>query len=142
MILTLHYLYFPLENRIYRVESPYLYKDFMRDGVYYKVNLVKWQDTSNVLQIGATGASAAIIVDELQQTFDIFEDEIQKEYEQITKPQQYNTINVGKWDFVRSEINENLCDDITLQSANYLGCSSTVSLIEREKSGKGQWPHR
>ena len=32
-----------------------------------------------------------------------------------------------------SEINENLCDDITLQSANYLGCSSTVSLIEREK---------
>ena len=102
------YLYFPLENRIYRVESPYLYKDFMRDGVYYKVSLVKWQDTSNVLQIGATGASAAIIIDELQQTFDIFEDEIQKEYDQITKPAQYNTINIGKWDFVRSEINENL----------------------------------
>jgi hypothetical protein len=102
------YLYFPLENRIYRVESPYLYKDFMRDGVYYKVNLVKWQDSSNMLNIGATGAEAATIIDPIAQNFDIFNDEKEKEFTQITKPLQYNTINVGKYDFIRSSINETL----------------------------------
>ena len=103
------YLYFPLENRLYKVESPYLYKDFMRDGVYYKANLVKWQDSQNIINTGSTAAEeAAVIIDDLTQSFDIFDDEKEKEFTQITKPLQYNTINVGKWDFVRSDINEKL----------------------------------
>lgn len=102
------YLYFPLENRLYKVEEPYLYKDFMRDGVYYKLNLVKWQDSKNIIEVGATGASAAIIVDDITQTFDAFNEEKEKEFTQITKPLQYNTINVGRYDFVRSDINQKL----------------------------------
>ncbi len=103
------YLFFPLENRLYKVESPYLYKDFMRDGVYYKLNLVKWQDSQNIINTGATAASeAATIIEDVTQSFDIFNDEKEKEFTQITKPLQYNTINLGSYDFVRSEMNEKL----------------------------------
>ncbi len=80
----------------------------MRDGVYYKANLVKWQDSSNMLNTGATGAQAAAIIDPIAQNFDIFNEEKENEFTQITKPLQYNTINVGKYDFVRSDINEKL----------------------------------
>lgn len=103
------YLFFPLENRLYKVESPYLYKDFMRDGVYYKLNLVKWQDSQNIINTGATAsAEAATIIEDVTQSFDIFNDEKEKEFTQITKPLQYNTINLGPYDFVRSEMNEKL----------------------------------
>ena len=103
------YLYFPLENRLYKVESPYLFKDFMRDGVYYKANLVKWQDSQNIINTGATAsAEAATVIDDITQSFDIFNDEKEKEFTQITKPLQYNTINLGPYDFVRSEMNEKL----------------------------------
>jgi hypothetical protein len=106
------YLYFPLENRIYKVESPYLYKDFMRDGVYYKLNLVKWQDSQNIINTGATAANdAAVYIEDVTQSFDIFNEEKEKEFTQITKPLQYNTINLGAYDFVRSEMNEKLAID-------------------------------
>ena len=103
------YLYFPLENRLYKVEEPYLYKDFMRDGVYYKANLVKWQDSQNIINTGATASEeAAVVIDDIAQNFDIFNDEKEKEFTQITKPLQYNTINIGAYDFVRSIINSKL----------------------------------
>lgn len=106
------YLYFPLENRLYKVEEPYLYKDFMRDGVYYKANLVKWQDSQNIINTGATASEeAAVVIDDITQNFDIFNDEKEKEFTQITKPLQYNTINLGPYDFVRSEMNEKLAID-------------------------------
>jgi hypothetical protein len=101
------YLYFPLENRMYEIESPYLYKDFMRDGVYYKVNLVKYQDSLNIgVEPGSTADKLEI---ELTQDFDdLFKEENELEFTQITKPLQYKTIGTGNYDFVRSEINEAL----------------------------------
>ena len=103
------YLFFPIENRLYKVESPYLYKDFMRDGVYYKLNLVKWQDSQNIINTGESAAvEAATVIEDVTQSFDIFNDEKEKEFTQITKPLQYNTINLGPYDFVRSEMNEKL----------------------------------
>ena len=106
------YLFFPLENRLYKVESPYLYKDFMRDGVYYKLNLVKWQDSQNIINTGTEKAEeAATVIDDITQSFDLFNDEKEKEFTQITKPLQYNTINLGPYDFVRSEMNEKLAID-------------------------------
>ena len=101
------YLYFPLENRMYKVESPYLYKDFMRDGVYYKLNLVKYQESLNITT--EPGSTAEEIQVELTQNFDdLFKEENELEFDQITKPLQYKTIGTGNYDFVRSEINEAL----------------------------------
>jgi hypothetical protein len=99
------YLYFPLENRMYQIESPYLYKDFMRDGVYYKVNLVKYQESLNISTV--PGGTAETLEDELTQNFDqLFKEENEEEFNQITKPLQYKTISTGNYDFVRSGINE------------------------------------
>ncbi len=99
------YLYFPLENRMYQVESPYLYKDFMRDGVYYKVNLVKYQESLNISS--EPGSTAQVLESELTQNFDqIFKEENEEEFSQITKPLQYKTLSTGNYDFVRSDINE------------------------------------
>jgi hypothetical protein len=101
------YLYFPLENRMYEVESPYLYKDFMRDGVYYKLNLVKYQDSLNITT--EPGSTAENLELELTQNFDdLFKEDNELEFDQITKPLQYKTIGTGNYDFVRSEINESL----------------------------------
>ena len=101
------YLYFPLENRLYEIQSAYLFKDFMRHGTYYKVTLFKWQDKENVMR--EPGSTAATLTDELTENFDdLFKAEDEKEFTQITKPLQYNTINIGDWDFVRSAINEKL----------------------------------
>ena len=106
------YLFFPIENRLYKVEEPYLYKDFMRDGVYYKLNLVKWQDSQNIINTGTeVDEQAATVIEDITQSFDIFNDEKEKEFTQITKPLQYNTINLGPYDFVRSEMNEKLAID-------------------------------
>ena len=99
------YLYFPLENRMYQIESPYLYKDFMRDGVYYKVNLVKYQESLNISTV--PGGTAETLETELTQNFDqLFKKENEEEFNQITKPLQYKTISTGNYDFVRSGINE------------------------------------
>jgi hypothetical protein len=101
------YLYFPLENRMYEIESPYLYKDFMRDGVYYKLTLRKYQDSLNIgVEPGSTAENLEL---ELVQNFDnLFKEENELEFTQITKPLQYKTISTGNFDFVRSEINESL----------------------------------
>jgi len=101
------YLYFPLENRMYEIESPYLYKDFMRDGVYYKLTLRKYQDSLNIgIEPGSTAENLEL---ELVQNFDnLFKEENELEFTQITKPLQYKTISTGNFDFVRSEINESL----------------------------------
>jgi len=101
------YLYFPLENRLYEIQSAYLFKDFMRDGTYYKVALWKWQDKDNVMR--TAGSTAQTLTDSLTENFDdLFKTEDEKEFTQITKPLQYETLNIGDWDFIRSLINANL----------------------------------
>lgn len=104
------YLYFPLIDRMYEVHSAYLFKDFMAAEAYYKVMLYKWQDKDNVMR---NIPEIAQYVDDLTENFDeILQPEIDKEYIDITKPQQYTTTSVGGFDKVRSTINVNLKIDI------------------------------
>jgi len=101
------YLFFPLENRLYEIQSAYLFKDFMRSATYYKVALWKWQDKDNVMR--PAGSTAQTLTDSLTENFDdLFKESNELEFKQITKPLQYNTINIGDWDFVRSEIDAKL----------------------------------
>lgn len=94
------YLYFPLTDRMYEVNSAYLFKDFMQQGVYYKVGLRKWQDRVNV----ARGATADQIVEDLTVDFEeLLGQERDDEFIQITKPLQYNIISTGGYDFIRSD---------------------------------------
>jgi hypothetical protein len=106
------YLYFPLMDRMWEISSAFVAKTFQEDSNFYKVQLFKWQDKVNVIR----GATADSIVDDLTLNFDdVFKDEKDAEFTQITKPLQYNTISTGAYDFVRSVMNLDLIivdDDI------------------------------
>ena len=100
------YLYFPLIDRMFEVHSAYLFRDFMAAEAYYKVMLYKWQDKANVMR---ENPEIAKYVDDLTENFDeILQPEIDKEFLDITKPQQYETVAVGGFDKVRSSINTKL----------------------------------
>ena len=102
------YLYFPLMDRMYEVNSAYLFKEFMQNGTYYVVGLRKWQDRVNVIR----GATAQSIVEDLTIDFEEeFGEEREDEIIQITKPLQYNTLSTGGYDFIRSEIYSDLSID-------------------------------
>lgn len=100
------YIYFPLIDRIFEVNSAYLFRDFMANESYYKVMLYKWQDKLNVMR---ENPEIDQYVNDLHESLDdVLGPEIEKEYIEITKPMQYQTIAIGGYDHVRSHINENL----------------------------------
>ena len=104
------YLYFPLIDRIFEVQSAYLFKDFMAAEAYYKVMLYKWQDKANVMR---ENPEIAQYIDDLVENFDeMLQPEIDKEFIDITKPQQYTTTAVGGFDKARTKINDKLVIEV------------------------------
>ena len=82
-------IYFPLTNRIYEINSTYLFRDFMYSPVYYKIELKKYSPKSN------TYFKDPAFKEELDgialSTEKLFGAEVISEEEKITKPQQYQT---------------------------------------------------
>lgn len=116
------YLYFPLLNRMYEVQSTYSYRDFMQQIMYYKVMLVKYQDRVDVLK---SDAIQALIDEATISTEELFGEDMKKEIERHTKPQQYVTITHEN-DPTRERVNRdlpivryNLYNNWTLVSENY-----------------------
>jgi hypothetical protein len=99
-------IYFPLTNRIYEINSTYLFRDFMYSPVYFKIELKKYQPKSN------TYFQDPAYKEELEgislTTESIFGEEISKEEKKIAKPQQYGGINTLIEDPVRSYIYKDL----------------------------------
>lgn len=93
-------VYFQLNNRIYEIQSSYVFRDFMQQPLYFKVNLVKYQPKADTL-----------IPDDIQQTLDeitisteeLFGEDMKLEIEKITKPQQYETITFDQ-DPIREKV--------------------------------------
>ena len=82
-------VYFPLQNRIYEIQSSYAYRDFMNQILYYKISLVKYQPKADTIlsdEIANTLDNLTITTEEL------FGEEFSKQVERHTKPQQYVTI--------------------------------------------------
>ena len=99
-------IYFPLTNRIYEINSMYLFRDFMYSPVYFKIELKKYQPKSN------TYYQDPAYKEELEgialTTESLFGEEISAEEKKIAKPQQYGTINTLSQDPVRSYIYKDL----------------------------------
>jgi len=82
-------IFFPIQNRIYEIQSSYAFRDFMNKALYFKVALVKYQPKADT-----------ILSEEIQNTLDnmtlttdeIFGDEMKAQVERHTKPQQYVTV--------------------------------------------------
>lgn len=96
-------IYFQLTNRIYEINSTYLFRDFMNSPVYFKIELKKYQPKSN------TFFQDPAYKEELDgislTTSDLFGAETLSEEEKITKPQQYVTTSyVRSGDPIRSYV--------------------------------------
>lgn len=82
-------IYFPLTNRIYEINSTYLFRDFMYSPVYFKIELKKYSQKSNTyFRDPAYKEELDGIVVNTQKLFGA---EVKDEEEKITKPQQYVT---------------------------------------------------
>ena len=95
------YLYFPLTDRMYEINSAYLFKDFMQEGIYYKVSLRKWQDRKNVKRTDAVDTIVEGLTNDFEEILGV---EREDEFLEVTKPLQYNVISTGGYDFIRSEM--------------------------------------
>jgi hypothetical protein len=127
------YLYFPLMDRVYEIHSAYLFKDFMMAESYYKVMLFKWQDKANVMR---ENPEIAQYVDDLVENFDeVLQPEIEKEFIDVTKPQQYSTTSIGGYDKVRSLIN----NDLIIESRDFSNYYTIVSKYYYDLSRILKW---
>jgi hypothetical protein len=99
-------IYFPLVNRIYEIESSYLWRDIMQREVYWKVSLKKYQPKSNRYE-----------PTDLREQFDNltwdaeerFGEEVRQDEIKTTKPEQYDPkIGSRDYDPVRLNVNDDL----------------------------------
>ena len=100
-------IYFPLTNRIYEINSTYLFRDFMNQPVYFKIELKKYEPKSN------TYFQDPAFKEELDgislNSQSLFGEEIKQEEEKLTKPQQYFTPSTSfDSDPVRAYLYDNL----------------------------------
>lgn len=83
-------IYFKLNNRLYMIQSSYVFRDFMQQPLYFKVLLVKYQNNVDTIM---TPEQETMFDDITISTEELFGEDMQKEIEKTTKPQQYVTIN-------------------------------------------------
>jgi hypothetical protein len=98
-------VYFPLTNRIYEVQSAYLYRDFMQKPVYWKVSLMKYAPKSNRTETPEhRNFLDSISVD----TEEVFGEQLRDEALETTKPQQYDPKIGSQYDPTRLYIDDKL----------------------------------
>ena len=100
-------LYFPITNRIYEINSMYLFRDFMNAPVYFKIELKKYSPKSN------TYFQDPAYKEELDgislTTSDLFGADVNAEEIKSSKPQQYaTTITQLSQDPIRSYVYKDL----------------------------------
>jgi len=99
-------IYFPLTNRIYEIESSYLWKDIMQKEVYWKIALQKYQPKSNRYEPQDLREMFDTITHD---TTEQFGEEVQLEATQITDPQQYDPkIGSDYYDPTRLNFNDSI----------------------------------
>ena len=108
-------LYFPLTNRIYEIESSYLFKDIMQREVYWKVSLKKYQPKSNRYEPQDLREQFDVLTRDFEEAFG---EEVRDEAIQLTDPQQYDQkIGSRDYDPIRLSVNDNLViSQTTLQN--------------------------
>jgi hypothetical protein len=102
------FIYIPLLDRLFEVNSSYLFRGFMASPAYYKVMLFKADNNANVLKDRARPEIGEAF-DEMTTDFEeVLREDLDKETERIIKPLQYRAISIGGNDHVRSAINVDL----------------------------------
>jgi hypothetical protein len=98
------YLFFPLINRVYEIVSVSLADEFNMNTTYWRVMLRKYENHSATIKNTEDERLTDLVIG----IDDIFGEEIQNEFEKVTKPQQYRTVNKKYADGVRVFTNKNI----------------------------------
>lgn len=100
------YLYFPVNNKMYEVSSVSFADEFNLTMTYWRVKLRKYEDRTSSVH---TDTAIEQSVDDLISGVDeIFGEEIQQEYDKVTKPDQYQTVFHIVQDGTREAIHQQL----------------------------------
>jgi hypothetical protein len=114
-------LFFPLTNRVYEIESSYLWKDIMQREVYWKVSLKKYQPKANRYEPQDLREGLDAITFGMEEQFG---EEVKEEAIKITKPQQYDP-KIGSRDY--DPIRENINDDLVISQEPFKNYNLTLS---------------
>jgi len=97
------FLYFPLERKMFRINSVQESRNHMRQSYWWKINLIKWNESDSIIK--EEGIQTTI--DDLTLNFkDVgFEDERTDEELDIVNEQQYTVRSVSTNDKVRDTVN-------------------------------------
>lgn len=95
------YLYFPIMQKLYEVNSIARPDDFMYDSSYWRVGLITYQQRNN---FAFSDQNIEFEVEALVSNMDDFEAEVIKEEKIITKPQEYKTIGTEGNDYIRRSL--------------------------------------
>jgi len=100
------YLYFEqYMNKMYEVDSVAEADDFLYSGSYWRVSLVPYQQRTAVLY---PNKNIEEIKDSLVSSEEKFEEERNAEFDDVRKPNQYNTIGTLSNDYVRRILDKKL----------------------------------
>lgn len=100
------YLYFPIMNRMYEVSAVAFADEFNMEHTYWRVMLRKYEERTSTIQ---TDTQVEQELDDLITGIDeVFGEEIQQEYNQVTKPEQYQTVFSPVGDGIRDRIHNSL----------------------------------
>lgn len=131
------YLYLPFNNRMYEVLSVAYADEFNGVMTYWRVQLKKYEDRTSSIHTDTTVEQA--VDDLVVGVEEVFGQEIQEEYEKVTKPQQYKTVFHVVQDGIRSAIHKKLkIADIDLRnrwtviSRNYYDLTTAGEKVEQQ----------
>lgn len=100
-------IFIPIMNRIFQIDSMYVFKDISNYPVYFKIQLVKYEVRKNTTFLDTSSESK--LLDYTVNTKDLFEEEVLNEEIDITKPQQYTVSSQKRLeDPTRSYIDKDL----------------------------------
>ena len=109
------FLYFPLVNRMYEIQGCYLYRGFMMEPLYWKVQLVKFTPNINYLKSAETTQFLDNLLLDSEETLSEIAN---KDVEDALLPKQYKTIST-QFDETRSGLNDLLSVPQTNLYMNY-----------------------
>lgn len=98
------YMYIPIINRMYEIESMSLADEFNREHSYWRVKLIKYQDRTSVIK-GQFEDDTDSLVTGIEE---IFGERQREEMEKDTNPTQFQTVSTAYRDGIRQFIDRGL----------------------------------
>jgi len=110
------YLYIPLTNRMYEIQGSYLFRGFMMEPIYWKVQLTKFHP--NIDMLIEDQSIKQSLEDVILTTDELFGEEAKEQTQDALMKQQYTTIS-KRFDEVRERVHPNLRSKILDLTYNY-----------------------